>query len=247
MATRAGPRSCTIIGRLVVAVLVLAGLVIPARTEIVRAEEYQSFFLWAGVEPQPALSNAKEVYLLAGEVSGRARPHVISQRSAIPHISGPDIWIVYRAQTVEWDEAVFKDILSHVESWHAAGNKLVGLQIDFDAGTKHLERYATFLLVLRERLPKQYRLSVTGLLDWSANGNAAGLNALAGVVDDVVLQIYQGRHVIPGYGEYLAKLSRLNVPFRIGLLQGGEWQAPEMLQSNANFRGYVVFLLNPKT
>ena len=63
-------------------------------------------------------------------------------------------------------------------------------------------------------------------------------------VDEVVLQIYQGRRVIPGYRDYLRRLDALKVPFRIGLLQGGEWDAPAGLEANPNFRGYVVFLLN---
>ena len=73
-----------------------------------------------------------------------------------------------------------------------------------------------------------------------------GLDALAGAVDEVVLQIYQGRRVIPGYAGYLARLDRMKIPFRIGLLQGGEWQAPPGLEANPHFRGYVVFLLNPR-
>jgi len=60
-----------------------------------------------------------------------------------------------------------------------------------------------------------------------------------------VLQIYQGRHSIPGYERYLARLDRFRIPFRIGLPQGGEWDAPEGLEANPMFRGYVVFLLNP--
>ena len=36
----------------------------------------------------------------------------------------------------------------------------------------------------------------------------------------------------------------MKVPFRIGLLQGGEWQAPASLTRNPLFRGYVVFLHN---
>jgi hypothetical protein len=225
--------------------LALMTLAAPARAEMVRVEDHDSFWLWAGVEPQAALFGAKEIYLLAGEVSDRGPTHVISQRSAIPHVIGPDVWIVYRAQTVDWNEAVVADVLVHVESWRAAGNKIVGLQIDFDAGTKHLERYAEFLAQLRARLPNQYRLGVTGLLDWSANGDPAGLDALAGVVDEVVLQIYQGRHVIPGYESYLERLKRMKVPFRIGLLQGGDWHPPADLAANPCFRGTVVFLLNP--
>jgi len=80
--------------------------------------------------------------------------------------------------------------------------------------------------------------------DWSAHGDPAGLDRLAGTVDEVVLQIYQGRHVIPGYAGYLSRLGAMKVPFRIGLLQGGEWRAPPGLETNPKFRGYVVFLRN---
>jgi hypothetical protein len=36
----------------------------------------------------------------------------------------------------------------------------------------------------------------------------------------------------------------LHVNFRIGLLQGGEWQEPPDLKANPFFDGHVVFLLN---
>ena len=136
-------------------------------------------------------------------------------------------------------------IRDRLQRWRAAGNRVVGVQIDFDARTRHLDEYADFLRDLRRRLPPDCRLGITGLLDWSANGAPEGLEALAGVVDEIVLQIYQGRHVIPGYAAYLARLDRLRVPFRIGLLQGGEWTSPPSLAEHPFFRGYVVFLLNP--
>jgi len=135
-------------------------------------------------------------------------------------------------------------VLTDLARWRDAGNRLVGIQIDFDAGTRHLEGYATFLADLRRRLPADCRLGITGLLDWSSHGDPAGLRALAGVVDEVVLQIYQGRHVIPGYEAYLRKLDRLDIPFRIGLLEGGDWDPPEDLAANPWFKGFVVFLVN---
>lgn len=64
-----------------------------------------------------------------------------------------------------------------------------------------------------------------------------------GVVDEVVIQTYQGRRTIPGYESYLASLARLPIPYRIGLVQGGEWRAPAGLNADPEFRGYVVFLL----
>jgi Protein of unknown function (DUF3142) len=218
----------------------------PALAKNVAAEDYQNFFLWAGVRPQWALNKAQEVYLLAGEISNSGKTHVVSQRSAVPFVKDAGVWIVFRVETLDWDEAIYNHVLARVARWRKAGNKLIGLQIDFDAGTKHLSGYTAFLKSLRKRMPEGTKLGVTGLLDWSANGDPNTLSALVGVVDEVVLQIYQGRHVIAGYAEYLNRLDQLKVPFRIGLLQHSDWQAPQHLATNPQFRGYVVFLQNPR-
>jgi hypothetical protein len=214
-----------------------------APDDTVDARNHDAFWLWAGVRPQPVLDRASRIYLLQGQVS--ANPvRLIAQRPAIPRIKGPDVWMVVRVETLRWPPHIYDQLLVQFARWGAAGNRVVGIQIDFDARTRHLEDYASFLAGLRARLPADCGLGITGLLDWSANGDPAGLDALAGVVDEVVLQIYQGRRVIPGYAGYLARLDRLKLPFRIGLLQGGEWQAPPGLEANPNFRGYVVFLQN---
>jgi hypothetical protein len=190
------------------------------------------------------LTSARSLYLLQGQVDDGDPVRLVAQRPAVPKIPHADVWMVVRVETLDWPDPVYKQVLAALARWRAAGSNVVGLQIDFDAGTRHLERYASFLADLRKRLPREYRLSITGLLDWSSNGDPAGLAALGGVVDEVVLQIYQGRRVIPGYAGYLAALDRLRVPFRIGLLQGGEWEAPDRLAANPWFRGYVVFLVN---
>ncbi|HLL29409.1 MAG TPA: hypothetical protein VK403_00270 [Allosphingosinicella sp.] len=36
------------------------------------------------------------------------------------------------------------------------------------------------------------------------------------------------------------------LPFKIGLVQGGRWRPPPGLEAEPNFRGYVVFLVNPE-
>jgi Protein of unknown function (DUF3142) len=244
MAIRIGQNSKTFIGSFLALYLAFSSAVFGAEPQAVRAEDYQNFWLWAGVRPQPVLKQADELYVLAGEISRHKPPRIFAQRSATPRIKGPKVWIVYRVQSITWNDAVLNEVLRQVEAWKANGNNLVGLQIDFDAGSKNLETYAEFLTGLRAALPREYALSVTGLLDWSVNGDAAGLDALAGVVDEVVLQIYQGRKVIPGYAFYLEKLKNMKVKFRIGLLQGGEWQEPLELKANPFFNGHVVFLLN---
>ncbi|WP_196502498.1 DUF3142 domain-containing protein [Aestuariivirga litoralis] len=207
----------------------------------VSADDYRAFWLWSGVTPKPALAKAQEVFLLAGEVTARG---ITSQRGATPRVKTSKVWIVYRVQTLDWPPGAMENILRHVAAWQDAGNDMAGLQIDFDSGTRNLGSYVAFLRDVRAKLPSELKLGITGLLDWGANARAADLAALHGVVDEVILQIYQGRRVIPGYQNYLVRLQKLNVPFRVGLLEGGGWSAPGNLAADPMFRGYVVFLVN---
>lgn len=221
----------------------------PAAAGTVRAQDYDAFWLWAGVQPQPALAGARTLYVLQGQVASLSYKddagRLIAQGGAVPHLRGGEVWLDYRAHTLRWSPAVYGQILARLARWRAAGDPVVGLQIDFDSGTRHLADYAAFLRDLRGRLPSDCRLSITGLLDWSNQGDSAALGALGGVVDEVVLQTYQGRRTIPGYGAYLARLSRMTLPFKIGLVEGGDWTAPPDIAANPWFRGYVVFLKNP--
>lgn len=210
----------------------------------VDARDYDAFWLWAGVKPQPVLDKAKTVYLLEGEIRDAPQPQVERLRPGTPRVRHAKLWIVYRVETLRWGNAIPMQINDDIVRWRAAGNQVVGVQIDFDAATKGLSGYATFLKQLRGKLPADSKLGVTGLLDWSAQGDAAALNQLGGAVDEIVIQTYQGRHTIPGYEAYMDGLKRLRVPFRVGLVQGGKWRAPSALASNPNFRGYVVFLIN---
>ncbi len=213
--------------------------------EVVRAENFDAFWLWAGVRPQPALDHARTLYLLEGEITGGEPAHLQRRLAATPRIAHADAWMVYRADTLSWSDEVIPAIGHDIGRWRASGNRVVGVQLDFDARTRHLDRYAGFLRDLRARLPRDIRLGITGLMDWSANGDPAQLAQLSGTVDEVVVQTYQGRATIPGHGDYLERMRGFPIPFRVGLVQGGEWRAPPALSKNRNFRGYVVFLVNP--
>ncbi|AIG04083.1 Protein of uncharacterised function (DUF3142) [Pseudomonas fluorescens] len=216
----------------------------------VDARDYEAFWLWSGVAPQPVLKQAKTLYILQGQInSTRRHPErgvqFIAQGMSVPRIRQGQVWIVYRAHTLRWPEPVYTKLLGQVQRWKAAGNPVAGIQIDFDARTQYLHEYAEFLKDLRQRLPKDLRLSITGLMDWSSNADPAAIAQLKGVVDEVVVQTYQGRHSIPDYAAYLPRMNRLGMAFKIGLIQGGEWQEPGYLQESEWFRGYVVFLQNP--
>ncbi|CRM76214.1 DUF3142 domain-containing protein [Pseudomonas sp. 25 R 14] len=216
----------------------------------VDAYDYDAFWLWSGVVPQPVLKQARTLYILQGQInSTRRHPErgvqFIAQGMSVPRIRQGQVWVVYRAHTLRWPEPVYTKLLGQVQRWKTAGNPVVGIQIDFDARTQYLHEYADFLKDLRQRLPKDLRLSITGLMDWSSNADPAAIAQLKGVVDEVVVQTYQGRHSIPDYAAYLPRMNRLGLPFKIGLIQGGDWQEPEYLKESEWFGGYVVFLQNP--
>jgi Protein of unknown function (DUF3142) len=212
----------------------------------VDAARYDAFWLWAGVKPQPVLETAKTIYILEGEIRRRDVPRVERLRGGTPRVKHADVWLVYRVETIQWGPEVTRQIQSDLARWRRAGARAVGVQIDFDAATRGLEDYAAFLKTLRAKLPPDCKLGITGLMDWSSRADPGGLKAVAATVDEIIIQTYQGRQTIPGYAGYLAALDRLDIPYRLGLVQGGKWSAPPALSSDVNFRGYVVFLLNPE-
>lgn len=204
---------------------------------------YDAFFLWAGVKPPARLARARTLYLLDGEVRAGDNARLVPLRPQAPRIAHAEVWLTVRTERLDWSEAVYRQLLTDAARWEGNGTRLIGVQVDFDAATKGLGGYAAFLTDLRRRLPPRYRLSVTGLMDWSANGDPTGLAALRGVVNEVVVQTYQGRRTIPGYQGYMAGLMRLPLPYKVGLVEGGEWRVPPGLEQDPEFRGYVVFLL----
>lgn len=215
-----------------------------AQSPRVKATGFDAIYVWPGVHPSPD-SAAKTVYLLDGEVRHNGPARLERLRMGVPKLPGRSVWLVVRAERLDWNDATYAAILGDIEKWQAAGNDIAGLQIDFDAATRGIEGYAAFLRTARQRLPKQWKLSITGLMDWSAHGDPQALTGLAQTVDEVVVQTYQHRSTIPGYEQYFARMDRFPIPFRVALVEGGAWTPPPMLERHPMFRGYVVFLLNP--
>jgi hypothetical protein len=236
-----------VVRRAGLAALILAAAACrPADPDRVEASRYDSFWLWAGVAAPPALGKARTLYLLDGEIRARSPGRYVALRPGTPRLPGKALWLVVRTDTLDWPGATNPGLIRRLDGWAAAGNRIEGLQVDFDARTRGLARYANFLATLRRGLPRRYKLSVTGLMDWSANGDPAALSALAGTVDEVVVQTYQGRATIPGYEAWFRRMRGFRLPFKVGLVEGGAWREPAGIAAEPNFRGYVVFLVNPR-
>ena len=206
---------------------------------------YDQFFLWAGVPSPRAVARASELYILGGEIRRGGAARLIDMRAGVPHVRRAKVWLTIRTERLDWDAATWNAVRGMLARWRTAGNRLEGLQIDFDAATPGLTRYRAFLEAVRRELPQGARLSITGLLDWSANGDPAELARLAGLVDEVVIQTSQGRTTIPGYAAWFGHIDTLPLRHKIALVEGGEWTPPPALALDRRFAGYVVFLLAP--
>lgn len=234
--------------QILLVILLVASLLSPA----VRAQspvavgERQAFWLWSGVRPGDALQNAQLMYLHQGDILLQNGLPVFERKGLpVSKLSFPRLWLTVRFTTLDVPDAMLERLGRLLQRWQATGNTVVGLQIDFDAGTHNLDDYGQFLQRVRATLPPEFALGVTGLLDWAKTGSVATLNTLP--VDELVVQSYQGRHTVQHYADYLPALSRLRIPFKVGIVQNGEWDIQEetRLSASAWYRGIVVFLLNP--
>lgn len=208
--------------------------------------QHDAFFLWAGVPAPPVLGRARTIYLLDGEVRAHGPARFTLLRPQAPRATQARLWLTIRLERLDWPEDLMRRVPREIARWRRAGARVVGLTLDFDTNARGLAGYAAFLARVRRHLPPGCRLSVTGLMDWSANADPAALAGLAGTVDEVIVQTYQGRRTLPDYARYVARLRTLPLPFRIALVEGGAWQAPPGLEQAPGFRGYVVFLLPRK-
>lgn len=213
--------------------------------EVVDAREHQAFWLWSGVKTSEMLKNAQTVYLHQGEVVP-CHNGAQFQRLGLPvsRLTFPSIWLTVRFTTLDVPETIPLRLVRLMQRWQAAGNYVVGLQVDFDAATYQLADYGRFLQHLRQHLPPEFALGVTGLLDWAKTGDVVTINTLP--IDELVVQSYQGRHTVANYQDYLPALTRLRIPFKLGLVQNGQHdtRAEMQLTQSPWYRGTVIFMLN---
>ena len=218
-------------------------------TSKVDANDFASFWIWGDIQTAPYLVHAKELYILQGEIRYSKSKQISTftpQGVSILKLPHQKIWLVFRTHHLAWNEQNYQTILNRLEHWRNRGNQVQGIQIDFDSKTNSLKDYAIFLQKLRQKLPQQYRLSITGLLDWTNFKDQNTLTLFRQNIDELVIQTYQGTTTIPNYPEYLKRISALRLPYKVGLVQHGTWFGNSTKQKDLYFKGYVVFLLRSK-
>lgn len=208
------------------------------------ARDYDQFFLWAGVKPQEVLDEASEVYIHWGELRFEIPQKAVELRGSVPEIKDKKIWLTMRVERIDWAEDIYSQLLNEIKQWDAKSDHFLGIQIDFDANTHELAQYVKFLSRLRELVPIKYKISITGVMDWLVVGDRNEFRKLVGVIDEVVIQTYQGVKTIEGYQKYLRKIGNFPIPYKIALVQSGIFEKGIIDESDEMFNGFVIFLTN---
>ncbi|MCC2646944.1 MAG: hypothetical protein K0R02_1009, partial [Rickettsiaceae bacterium] len=132
---------------------------------------------------------------------------------------------------------------ANAQDWQKHNVTIKGIQLDFDSPTSKLLQYSKFLNNLRLILPSNYKLSITGLGDWIISGDPKVLTEITQNIDEIIFQLYQGRSVFPNIDLYVDNLSKLKIPFKIGLLDKYPYKKLLVkLKENNNYKGLVLFI-----
>lgn len=214
--------------------------------DIAQRETYPAFWVWGGIALEQIPAHAQRLYVLQGSIrSDRQGTPFFQTQGLLPHALNKPLFLVYRLETLAWNAVLKQSILNQIHAWQNAQQPVLGIQLDFDAGTKNLQSYAHFLRQVRADFPKTYQLSITGLLDWSQHADPNALEMLADILDEVIFQTYQGKQTIPHYAQYLKSLLRVPFAFKVGIVERGQWREADeyLLKRSAYYQGAVMFLL----
>lgn len=210
------------------------------------AQHYDAFWIWGDIRTASYLYQAKTLYILQGDIAHKKQQGKIvlqPQGIAAKLLPQQQIWLVFRNHDLDWSDEHYQMIIRRLDSWRHQGNHVLGVQIDFDSKTQALYDYGLFLQKLRQHLPAHYQISITGLLDWTNTRDDQTLTLLKNNINELVIQTYQGRQTVPNYQDYLKRISAMGLPYKVGLVQHGQWNPKIDLNTDPNFKGYVVFLL----
>ena len=206
------------------------------------------YWVWAGVDLRliSEVVHSTSLYLHQGHFDVSKGKVRFRKLGLFPHPLENSIYLVYRIKGgLPESNQILEVFQRHVLSWERQGVIVKGIQLDFDSPTSKLLEYGNFLENLRGQIPSQYQLSITGLGDWALNGDSASLKKMSQSVDEIVFQLYQGRSHFSNIDGYVTALSRLKIPFKIGLLYNQEGEdIEEKLKNIPSYTGSIIFVQN---
>lgn len=208
------------------------------------ASAYDNFYVGTGTQMQGALRGAKTIYLAALAIDTWAGRSMLSaERQSVPEVTRAALWMGLRVARLDGAADKLQQVVRTLDHWKASGNNVAGLCVEFaGAAGQNADQQALFLRAVRQALPRELKLHVTGLAT-DADGRLA---ALGNLVDENIVRFFaDGGPALPP-SAYLAAATALPFPFRIGLQQGDILPDLTAAHRHALFAGHTVFLVNAR-
>ncbi|HEX4945186.1 MAG TPA: DUF3142 domain-containing protein [Blastocatellia bacterium] len=243
MRLQVSKRALLLLGAMSIAVVLLGHHYFSQPRVLAVSEVPIAFWAWRTNAPNEAeihkafaATNAKTLFLRAGQfdLANNSLQRIRPVSGTLP--TSVELHLVYNATRPflrGWEQLepsataanianTFRADLVRASNDHA---RVVGLQLDFDAPTRLLPQYANTLRHLRELLPPNIKLSITGLPTWA---NSHDIKPVLTTVDFWIPQCYgttipthvKQRIPISSPSEVartITKMRRLDKPFYAGL------------------------------
>lgn len=203
----------------------------------------ESYWLWSG-KTAVGLPENSTLYIHQGTLErgkdGKP-PTLRKQGLGSINLSSHPIYIVYRIENLLYPNEIANLFKDDCHRWEKKGNKIIGLQIDFDSPSKKLDSYIDFLSNLKKMIPDTYLLAVTGLADWASSSPQAALRRLSHEVNEITFQLYEGSNEIPYIDSYVNSITRLEIPFKIGIMENQRYILEKYHFDAKFYRGSIIF------
>ena len=163
--------------------------------------------------------------VLAAEANGKADLTTIPvNREALRRQGKPVIAVIRidgRSGTTRLGDKLAGESAAIASDWRSDGVPVGGIELDYDCARQRLPHYRDFLRLLKGRIPRDLRLSITALPSWMGSSD---LPKLLSEVDETVLQVHSVMSPSKGlfdrataykWAQAWSEIS--SVPFRIAL------------------------------
>jgi hypothetical protein len=203
-----------------------------------------SYWLWAGLTQSDAPAGS-ELYVYQGDIKVKDGILEYKRAGLYPHpIKSKKLYLVYRLEGgLPSADAVLSIFSKALRTWKRHQVNITGLQLDFDSPTSKLLIYSNFLKEVRNHLPQEYALSITGLGEWAIYGDSKIMQSIAEVTNEIIFQLYNGRRAHANIEYYLEGLKKYPFPFRVGLLYSDlDKNYLDVVKKNTNYKGVVYFI-----
>jgi hypothetical protein len=210
------------------------------------ASPQNAYWIWSGINYPGKIPKKSLLYIHQGTLLNKKGSFYFQRQGlGLSVLKDHPIYLTIRIQHLYFNQAFITNLIVLLQRWQRRGNQVLGLQLDFDSPTNKLEKYADFLSWVRQILPKQYRLSITGLADWASQKNTEVIKKISQNADEIIFQLYNGQSAIPHLDLYLNRLINTKSNFKLGLLEkmNTDHNTYKKIFANQNFQGIVKFII----